>query len=109
MSGHSHINDVGVTGGSEETVHATLSGSTASVVGGSFTNLFVTDNGTSDTITAGGFGFTSVSAATSAAFVQGGAGLLNFVGGAGNSTIIGGSGNATLTGGATSLQRRRSR
>ena len=67
----------------------TLAGANASVVGGSFGALFVTDNGTSDTITAGGFGFTSVSAATSSAFVQGGAGLLNFVGGTGVSTIMG--------------------
>ena len=73
-----------ITGGSTRAPwHVTLSGSAASVVGGTFGPLFVTDNGTSDTITAGGFGFTSVSAATSAAFVQGGAGLLNFVGGTG--------------------------
>ena len=88
-----------ITGANSGALNVTLSGSAASVVGGTFGPLFVTDNGIGDTITAGGFGFTSVSAATSDAFVQGGAGLLNFVGGAGNSTIMGGSGGATIFGG----------
>jgi Ca2+-binding RTX toxin-like protein len=92
-----------IIGGSKGALDVTLSGSAASVVGGSFGPLFVMDNGTSDTITAGGFGFTSVTAATSAAFVQGGAGLLDFVGGAGESKIMGSSGNVAVTGGGGAM------
>jgi Ca2+-binding RTX toxin-like protein len=92
-----------ITGGNVGALAVTLSGSAASVGGGTFGPLFVTDNGTNDTIAAGGFGFTSVTAATSSSFVQGGAGLLNFVGGAGVSTIMGSSGNVAVTGGGGAM------
>jgi Ca2+-binding RTX toxin-like protein len=108
--------------GGDGGLNVTTSGAFARVIGGELGGIRALDTGTSDTIFAGGGGMlvtdkstgsntitagsgsTSVTSAIKS-FVQGGAGLLNFVGGTGNSTIMGGSGNATLTGGsgATSL------
>ena len=82
------------------TVFVTLAGSGA-LVSGSVSSLggalSVLDSGSHDTVHAGQ-GFTAVTA-TGGSFVQGGAGLLNFVGGTGPSTLVGGSGNATVFGG----------